>query len=157
MSIIESQDMEAIRKLENGELEEVLNNILRYEVKMPHLEVLNRILGSYWYTTMKDLDINDIQDKIKLMKWFQSEIETQRELNEKRSDTINQPAGSYLFDIIESFVDKFIKNKVVSNKNEAFDLLSQIVDLAKDDLNSVEKRSSTAVITYLRAKKMIKD
>jgi len=152
MDTIEGDDIEKIRKLDNGKLEDTLNTILRYEVKKSHLKVLNKVLDSFWYTPAKDIDLEEEKGRKELSKWFEDQIKSQRKEIEK--EDFEDPAGTYLFEAVEGFVDKFIKAGYVESKVQAFNVLDGVIDNASESLNSVEKRAITTIVTYLRAKKM---
>ena len=149
MQILANQNPKEIKKLTNGELESVLNNILRYEVKMPHFQIINRVLDAYWYTPAKDGDLKERKD------FFGEEIKKQRSEISKKQEIIDAPAGKYLFEIISSFVERFIKGRKAGNLEESFDLIEGIFENVEQDLSPVEKRALAAVVTYLRAKKVL--
>jgi len=149
MKVLESQDPEEIRKLTNGELEKVLNNVLKYEVKMSHLQTINRVLEAYWYTPIKDAEVEEANS------FLSKEIESQRKEIENNPEIVEQPAGAYLFETIESFVNRFIKGKKTENLEQSFDLIEGIFKTVEKELQPAEKRSLAAIVTYLRAKKMM--
>src|SRR4030042_597681 len=153
MKIIKSKDADAIRKLKNGELEKILNAVLKYEVKIPHLKTLERVLNGYWYTPIKDLDLSEIENKVQFLKFFEEEIKAIRE--EEKDLKLDKSAGEFLFDTIENFSKRFLKSGKTESQGKAFDLLEDIIDINKDNLNEIERRAAAAVITYLRGRGIV--
>jgi len=153
MEILEKQDPDEIKKLTNGELERILNNVLRYEVKTPHLKTLNRVLDAYWYSPVEKLNFEN--NKAELENFLGAEIERQRKIN--KDEEISKPAGTYLFETIESFVEKLIKGKKTDDLDRSLELTETIFDSVKSSLNNTEKRAVNSIITYLKAKKMAGD
>ena len=154
MEVINSQDAEAIRKLENGELESVLNAILQHQVKMEHFQTINRVLTAYWYSPAKDFDLK--KDEKQLEQFLTDEIEREREIVKVESVLVKQPAGKYLFELIQSFSEKLVKGKKSEDLKQSFNLIEAITKIVSESLNETEKKAVAAVVTYLRAKKMAK-
>lgn len=151
MQTVASQDTEEIKKLINGKLEQVVNTILRYEVKMSDLLLLRRVLEAYWYTPAKDMDLSQVKE------FLSEEYKSEKEwLKYKPAEYINQPAGKYLFETVQAFIERFIRRKHVENITESFDLVEDIFNAVKSELSPTEQRVITAIVTYLRAKEMSK-
>nr|PIY94992.1 MAG: hypothetical protein COY67_01620 [Candidatus Komeilibacteria bacterium CG_4_10_14_0_8_um_filter_37_78] len=153
LETLQGQDSEAIKKLTNGQLESVLNTILTYEVKQPHWQVLKRVMEAYWYSPAAEMDME--KESGQLASFLTSEINSQREIMDQEVGSETMPGGSALLNTIKDFADKFIAGQKVDDKAQAFDLIEDIIELASQALNDTEKRAITAIVTYLRAKKMV--
>jgi len=90
-----------------------------------------------------------------LASFLTSEINSQREIMDQEVGSETMPGGSALLNTIKDFADKFIAGQKVDDKAQAFDLIEDIIELASQALNDTEKRAITAIVTYLRAKKMV--
>ncbi len=155
LEIIESQNEDEIKKLTNGRLESALNNILRYSVKIRHLESLRKVLESYWYTPISSLDLDNPENRKEIGEFFKSELGFNKEELKKDSEFLDKPAGSHLFETIRSFAERFAVQNKTKNIAESYTLLENIFELAKNELDSTERKAITAIITYLKAKKMV--
>ncbi|MFH1668219.1 MAG: hypothetical protein ABH884_04345, partial [Candidatus Komeilibacteria bacterium] len=155
LNTLQGQDTEAIKKLTNGQLESVLNMILTYEVKRPHWQVLKRVIEAYWYSPAVEMDF--VKDGDQIAHFLTSEVITQREILTRESASQTMPGGSALLKMIKDFIDKFTTSQKVVDQTQAFDLIEKIIDLAGKELNDTEKRAIAAIVTYLRAKKMVSD
>ncbi len=143
-------DMESISKLSNGVLERALNLILSHEVKRSNVRAVTRMLESYWYGP-----INKLEGKRRDMEMQEAlEDEIMRERKETPSADELATAGTDLMKTVRTFLTKFEKAGKSQSSKEGLDLLERISKLAKKELNPVEQRAMTAVIGYLRAKKM---
>jgi len=148
MKTLDSLDADAIKELTNGKLESALNTILRYGVEAENLKVIKTILEAYWYSPLHKYDLNETDDQIKFLKFFENEVNRARQEApvEREADP-----GSKLFETVELFTQRFSKE---GDMKKAFVILEKINDLASRSLSSNEKKALTATITYLEAKKV---
>ncbi len=146
MEILASHNEESIKKLTNGELEKVLNMVLRYDVKAENLQAINGMLQAYWYSSVHKLDLAEVDDKIKFLKFFESEINSERE---SKLESVADP-GSKLFETVEKFVQRFAKGE---NIQQGLDIMDSISSLVGNKLSESERKALTVVTTYLRVKK----
>jgi ribosomal protein L29 len=154
LETIKGDDAEAIKKLTNGQLENALNTILKYSVKVPHLEALKRVMEAYWYTPTSSLDLSDAKNRVEAGKFFTDELRSVRAELAKKPEVTEKPAGNYLFDSVRDFSDKFVKQEKAKGIKESYDLLEKVFESAQGSLNDTERKAIAAIITYLRAKKM---
>lgn len=152
---LQTGDPAKIRELSNGKLESALNAILKNEVKNSHVNVISRVLDAYWYSPAKDLNIENIEEKVNLFKFLESEIKNARDASEKENKELGKPAGTYLFDLVRDFAKKFEKEGKVKNIEEAYNLIDQVAISLKEELNPTEQRAIFAIVTYLKAKKVL--
>jgi translation initiation factor 1 (eIF-1/SUI1) len=152
LKMLASTDLDKIRQMTNGELEDVLNKILKYTVDVSHFHTINRVLESYWYSPIKNKNLDNLEDKVEILKFLSQEIENQRKMAVENEADQQKPAGSLLFETIESYVQKFLKGGKGENNKQCFDLLDGLIDLNKNNLNEIEQKASVAIIAYLRAK-----
>lgn len=151
--LVKNLDSESIRHLENGELERTLNIVLK-QVRESHLSVIDRLLnasryGGFDVSTLTDT--NDINSELTYRKFLENEVK-----NERQTIKDNEYfKGESLLRSIEEFVSRYAKDKGVEGKNKALDIIERIFDVSKNNLDPVESRSAAAVITYLRAKRMM--
>jgi hypothetical protein len=155
-------DVASISKLSNGVLERALNLILSHEVKRSNVRAVTRMLESYWYGPISKLEGK--RRDIEMQEALEDEIMRERKETPTTDELAN--AGTDLMKTVRSFLTKFEKagktsaSEQITNKQypiinkRGLDLLERILDLAKKELNQTEQRAMTAVIGYLRAKKM---
>jgi len=153
VKISEGMDVEAIRQLTNGRLENVLN-ILVKKVRVSNVKALEGVLSAYWYTPAKDLDLKNAGQKAEFIGFLEAAVANARKAAEKNGAVLEKPAGAYLFEMLDDFTRRFIKGEKTKNQSEAFDLLEEVIDLNKHNFSDIERKSAAAIITYLRAKKM---
>ena len=116
---------------------------------MSDLQTLRRVLEAYWYTPAKDMTLAQAK------KFLSQEYQREKALvKQKQPEVINQPAGKYLFETVQSFIERFIKAEHIKDVTEGFDLVEDIFEAVKSKLSPVEQRVVTAIVTYLRAKKI---
>ncbi len=144
-------DLEALKKLTNGKLEDALNTILKYEVKADNLKVVSNLLSSYWYSPLNKLDFNDANDRAYFKDAFKKEINRVKSEIENNSELKDRPSGSELFNLIKDFKDKFSKN----SQDNGLDIIDSIVEINKAELSSTENQALAVISNYLRAKNMI--
>ena len=157
LKAIDSHDEQSIRTLENGKLEEVLNIILKHQVKKPHFLILERLFDYYWYTPLNKIDTEGLAGKVQIRQELSGAVKRLRQKGMSESAEKTAPAGQKLLEMIESFANRLVANKKTTNSKQAYDLLEMIVDMAKDSLDETERKAAYTVINYLRAKKMMSD
>ncbi len=146
------QDLEEIKKLTNGNLENALNTILKYEVKDNNLTAINRLLSGYWYSPLSHLDLDSSESSRYAQETLIDELRRLHNGLPQETGSTAQSAGSQLFDSVRNFVRRFEKE----NRGHGLDLIEQIGDMAQSELSAIEKRSLAVIVNYLRAKKMAK-
>ncbi|MFZ4632485.1 MAG: transglutaminase-like domain-containing protein [Patescibacteria group bacterium] len=144
-------NLEELKKLTNGKLEDALNTILKYEVKGDNLKVVSNLLSSYWYSPLNKLDFNNTDDQAYFKDTFKKEINRVKSEIEASPELKERPSGSELFNLIKDFKDRFTKN----SNDSGLDLIDKIVDLNKDELSNTELQALTVISNYLRAKNML--
>ncbi len=156
LQAIQANNVEAIQKLSNGQLEKALNVILQYEVKKSHVHIIESVLSLYQYSGIAHIE-NKIEKDIELRKMIEGAmgdaIARERRFN-PLAEAGKEKAGTALMDVAREYMDKFVRAGIVKNKVEALDKLEQIAELASRNLDPVEQRAFAAVIGYIRAKKM---
>lgn len=143
--MLEEQDVKHIRELSNGELEEIVNTILRYGVKKSHFRTIQAILNAAQYSpfNISHIDINDFWQREEFKTFITQEIERERK-NDNNEEI--KPAGSEFFSLIEDFGRR--------NGPNAYQILEDIFDLMRSELDPMEARAFIATVKYLQAKKM---
>lgn len=149
--ILKTMDVEAIKKLDNGKLEQTLNHIL-YGVKQSHVDVMNRVLNASRYAGFDILEMTrgSLEDQIEFRKFLEEEIHKEKSASHENRER----RGEELFNTMLEFTRRFSKDKNVHGKDEALDVLDKIFDMSRRYLDPIEERSAAAVVTYLRARKM---
>ncbi len=152
-TLVKNLDAESIKRLENGELERTLNIVLK-QVRESHLSVIDRLLnasryGGFDVSTLTDT--NNTNSELTYRKFLENEVRNERQTI-KEDDYFK---GESLLRSIEEFVSRYAKDKGVEGKHKALDIIERIFDVSKNNLDPVESRSAAAVITYLRAKRML--
>jgi hypothetical protein len=151
--MLESNDIEKIKSLTNGELETLLNAVLKFQVKESHLNVLDGVLNASRYGRVKLPLKKDIGEEVDFRKYVESEIKNSRK-NSGGEDLVKIPAGDKMMTLIKEFASRYEKD--AKSKVETFDVLERIIELSSNALTDVEKKSAMLVVAYLRAKKMVK-
>ncbi|MCR4280324.1 MAG: transglutaminase domain-containing protein [Candidatus Komeilibacteria bacterium] len=147
MNVLTSNDTEAIKKLTNGDLEKVLNTVLRYEVKQENMQAITGMLQAYWYSQLHKLDLDEPHDKVQFIKFFEAEIKQARQT----TGSLAADPGSQLFETVETFAKKFADG---DSTQSGLLLINKITDLVRDRLSETEQKALAAITTYLKAKKM---
>lgn len=150
--IMKDLDEDAIKLLENGQLERTLNFILN-QVRESHLSVIDRVLNASRYagfdaTTVADK--NNIEAEIAFRQFMEKEIASERAI--KKDD--DHFRGEKLVRSLAEFMTRYAKDDNVGGKAKALQILERIFDISKTNLNPIESRSAIAVLTYLKAKRM---
>jgi len=141
---IASNDVEKIRGLSNGELEKIVNTILRYGVKESHLATLRTILDASQYSplNLRNLDLSDPTKATEFASFVADEIRRGRE----HTPEPGKGAGSVLFSLIEQFIKR---NGPGSTKQ-----LERVFDLISPSLDEIESRAFIATLKYLEARRV---
>jgi len=156
--LLEQYSDQDIRNLSNGELEKVVNTLLRHKVRESHVGTLERIFNAARYGGFKPEDIlsNDLTKKVEFRGFVQEEAKAERNSRQEqgRSD-VEKHAGKKLMTMITEFSRNYAKD-VRYQEADPFDIMERIVDAAARNLDDIESRSAYALIAYLRAKRMLK-
>lgn len=150
MKALEGMDENYIKNLTNGELESVLNTVLKYDVEVENVRTLENVLNAYWYTNLHELDLGQSEGQEKFAEFFAEELKVQKE---KLGSEIKNP-GSALFAIMENFMKKFRQANKVDSVEGAANLTNVIFDSVKNQLTPTECRAAAGITTYLKAKKI---
>ncbi|MBU1179882.1 transglutaminase-like domain-containing protein, partial [Patescibacteria group bacterium] len=154
LNILKSKDKAAIAKLSNGKLEQVVNLLLNYEVKEKHFKNVLRSLDAFWYTPYKDLDLSKEKEREGLREFLSKEIKRKEGGFEEEGERVaEKSAGGQFFTLLEDYTRRLKKGGKAKSDEEALMMMQDIFDTIEKDLDPVESRAATAVITYLRAKK----
>jgi len=147
--ILQNLDPDKIRRLKNGQLEKVLNTVLR-QVTNSHLSVIENILNTSRYTGFdisRIIKDNDLEAKIDLIKLMESGIQNER----GKVRDVSPFKGGELLNLIEEFILRYSKDRGVSGRKEALSIIEKTFGLIGDKLDPIESRSVTAILTYLKA------
>lgn len=149
-AIVQGKDVEAIRRLSNGELEQVLDAILYFEVKESHLNVIQRLLDALEYSPvgLDKLNIREEKQRDSLAEFITNELRKVREIT--REEAREAKAGHKLFELVRLTSNRWQKRGV----KDIYELLEIASSAVEDSLEGPERRALTAIITYLRAKQM---
>lgn len=139
--------------LNNGQLEDALNNILQYSVNRENLEAIEASLKAYWYSPLSKLDLKDIDNNIKATSFLEAEIRKARAQSSSKIDNPGE-AGSLLFASLEDFLDKFNKANKNNSPDSSLKILEKVYDLSKANLNEIERKALRVTLRYLEAKKI---
>lgn len=150
-------DAETVRKMSNGELEKVLNGILKYQVKESHLAIIERLLDYYWYTPIHNLDLQNPAQKGEAVMDLAGAVEAQREWLKNHPEKDEKPAGNKLMEVMRDFLRRFTVAGQTEDKYAAIELMDKIVELVQNDLSEIEKKAAFAIIAYLKAQNILGD
>jgi hypothetical protein len=130
----------AIEKLQNGELEKMLNVVLKYEVKAEHSRVIEGILNAVRYSGLPVFS-EKIEDQIAVKRFLEAEIKRERGINVQMSP--DSDSGTQLFDISREYVGQ-----------DGIDNLDKVIKLVDPYLHKTERRALMLLVKYLKAEKM---
>jgi hypothetical protein len=130
-----------IEELKNGELEKMLNVVLKHQVKPVHVSVIKRTLDASRYSGLPVFS-EDINDQIVVRKFLESEVTSERE---RSKDTQGDDAGTELFKVCREYIDLY---KGDLGKIET------VINLVDGYLDKIEHRAMMLLIKYLKAEKM---
>jgi hypothetical protein len=148
-------DVETVRQMSNGELERVLNGILKYQVKESHLAIIERLFDYYWYTPIHQLDLANPYQRSEAILQLAGAVERQRQRLASQPESDETPAGNKLMQTMQDFLGRFTVAGMTEDKDEALTMMEKIVELVQNDLSEVEKKSAFATIAYLKAKNIL--
>ncbi|MBI4142942.1 hypothetical protein HY480_03655 [Candidatus Uhrbacteria bacterium] len=159
LAIARGTDAEAVRQLSNGELEHVVNAILRAEVRERHVDTLRAVCNAARYApeNLRTMDVNNPASRVALLTWVRSAVEGERRKAATSDREDATPAGTALIALLQEFEGHFTKDLKLTDRAQALLVLQDLVDVSRDELSAAEHRMATAVITYLRAKRMVKE
>ncbi|MFZ5392027.1 MAG: transglutaminase-like domain-containing protein [Patescibacteria group bacterium] len=145
--------VEDIAKIDNGELEKILNDYLALVTKKSHFKIVERVLNTYWYTgsERKDMSNQDIKRKIQflLLEEFGKEYNSILEKDKKVA------SGKEMFEMVETFIDKFKKQDKDLATSQALENIRIIIEtVPKGLLSRPERVAMEIIVKYLEAKKM---
>jgi uncharacterized protein (DUF2267 family) len=70
-------------------------------------------------------------------------------------ETAVRPAGSQLIEFLRESADRLRRDPEFRDGSAAYTALQAIIDASRDRLSTAEHRMATAVLTYLKAKRMV--
>lgn len=130
----------AIEKLQNGDLERMLNVVLKYGVEPEHVRVIEGLLNAVRYSGLPVFS-EDINDQIGVKKFLEAEVKRERSLNIQMSP--GGDSGTQLFDISREYVSQ-----------DGIDNLNKVIKLVEPYLHKTEHRALMLLVKYLKAEKM---
>ncbi len=152
---LDKLDLATVKKMSNGELERVINGILKYQVKESHLAIIERLFDHYWYTPIHELDLNNPRQRSEAILELAGAVERQRLRLLEHPEKDQMPAGNKMMQVMQDFLRRFSQNEEVGDNDSAFILMEKIMELVQNDLSEVENKSASAIIAYLKAKNIL--
>ncbi len=137
-----------IEQIQNGELERMLNAVLKYEVKKSHENVITRLLEASRYGGVPVFSDN-LEDRLKVEQFLENEIKNERG---KSMYDENSSSGTELFGTFREYIDRYEKES--QDRSEAIKKVERVIHLTEQYLNKTEKRALLLLIQYLKAEKM---
>jgi hypothetical protein len=154
---------EDIKKLSNGELERILNIILKYKVKESHLNVVETVLSGARYSGVINLDnlnFANMDDQMLVLEFFEKEINRTRDNQERKRASGEKmskvSAGKEFFNTIHEYMDRYRRDDSSYSTEEVANKLEKLISLTEKFLDPIETRAAIATINYLKAKNMLK-
>lgn len=135
-----SGEKDVIKNIQNGELEKMLNTVLKYEVKPEHTAVIKRLFEASRFAGLPVFS-EKLEDKLYVKKFIENESKSERE----KIHNDNANSGTELFEIFREYLTK---------NNGDIDKVEKIVDLFEGGLGKVERRVLLLLVQYLKAEKM---
>ena len=158
--ILKNYDLEKIKKLSNGELEKILNIILKYKVRENHLKVVDTLLNAARYSGFVDLakvDLSEIDNQKVVLEFLEAEIKREKDNQKDEQSGITLTAGKDLFETVQSFIERYKKDDPKKSTEKAIEKVEKIFELVQNKLDQTEKRAVFAITNYLKAKNVTKN
>jgi len=143
---------EELKELSNGRLEEALNNLLSYNINNDNLKRITKILEAYWYSPLSKLDLSKVENSIQASSFLATQLEKVEDVVNDENKATSSLYGSELFNVLENYISRFKRDEMIEDTNAGLDVLEKIYELAKNDLNIIERKALSATMNYLRAK-----
>ncbi len=126
----------------NGELEKMLNVVLKHQVKSEHVAVIDRLFGAARFAGIPVFS-DDLEDQAKVRKYIESEVRSENTRRKRQSERVF--AGTDLFDIFHKFLEK---------QGGDMNKVDTVIRIMEPSLGKVEKRALKLLSRYLKAEKM---
>jgi len=133
-------------------LEEALNNLLSYNINNDNLKRITKILEAYWYSPLSKLDLSKVENSIQASSFLATQLEKVEDVVNDENKATSSLYGSELFNVLENYISRFKRDEMIEDTNAGLDVLEKIYELAKNDLNIIERKALSATMNYLRAK-----
>jgi len=143
--IIEENDLEKIKNLSNGHLENILNNILKYKVKRHHLQIVESVLNAGRYSGV------NMDNTVSTIRFIEGEIKREKDKNPEMKGT--DKAGKEFFDTISDFIRRYKDEG--NTTEEAIKEIEKVLKISEKYLSSIEAKAAFATINYLKAKNLV--
>ncbi|MEN9647757.1 MAG: hypothetical protein RLY57_561 [Candidatus Parcubacteria bacterium] len=130
----------AIEELQNGELEKMLNVVLKYEIEPQHTQVIEGLLNAVRYSGLPVFS-EEIDNQIVVKRFLEAEIKRERSTSIQVSPSTD--SGTHLFDISREYVSQ-----------DGINNLSKVIKLVEPHLQKTERRALMLLVKYLKAEKM---
>jgi hypothetical protein len=134
---------QAIQELYNGNLEDTMNAILHHKVTSEHYQRILNIFNAYRYSPIKDTT-----NPAEIKAFLASQIDST-----PAEDLSHQEAGSQLFGVVHSFIERFGQE---GTHLEGFETLTKLIELSQEFLDQNEYLALLIIAKYLKAEKMFK-
>ncbi|MBU0647997.1 transglutaminase-like domain-containing protein [Patescibacteria group bacterium] len=146
---------EELAKIDNGVLEQTLNEYLSSRVKQSHVKSLRRMLEAYWYSPTHKADISDKELKREIGLFLANQIRAKKEKLAIEDKKIG--AGKDMMEMVIDFADKFRRDNDNLSEAEALDKVKQITAAVPEGLlTRVEVEIIGLITKYLQGNRMIR-
>jgi len=156
LALLEHGTVDEIRLLTNGTIEQAVNVVLRKDAQHRDAHVLQHILNVLLYSpvSFEKFDWRNINQRIDVVRFVDEEV-TRERLRHTRSVAQEKP-GAQIMDAFLTFLKKYQRRYPDHTSQQPLDLLEHVFDSIRGHITPTEQRIATVLITYLRAKQMIK-
>lgn len=153
-----AQDVDAIRDLTNGDIERAVNAVIKKETKQKDARVLTHVLNVLLYSpvSLDRFDWSDIRARADVLGFVDEELTRERLRHRDERMPEKKAPGTQLMDAFLTFIDRYHRRYPQQTSAQMFDLLDHVFDGIHAHLEPAEQRSAAVIITYLRAKQMVK-
>lgn len=151
--IILSGDIEMIKRINIKELSSIIDSIFANENGNYHVQMIENILSAVRYSPLNKLIFSeDTKDRSRLKSFVEMHIDI---FNQRFNKKEQQGKKFDLINMIEEYGNAYSRDREVLSRENAYDLLNDIVSLVEGKMNEFEVRAAKLTIAYLKVKNMI--
>ena len=149
---------EALKKLENGKLEKMLNKTSLYAVKPENVSHLNDLLNFWRYSGKMPtfyselLDIEEV--KTELRDLLKEHYRTEPTPNRENLEKYQRRVGDAMMQLMLDFIRRLEADPLVHDRKHAIESLQSMIDLSRDFMEPIEYQAATLILTYLNTGRM---
>lgn len=148
--IIQSGDIEMIKRINIKELSSIIDSIFANENGNYHVQMIENILSAVRYSPLNKLIFSeDTKDRSRLKSFVEMHIDI---FNQRFNKKEQQGKKFDLINMIEEYGNAYSRDREVLSRENAYVLLNDIVTLVEGKMNEFEVRAAKLTIAYLKVR-----